>query len=292
MNRQPRLKRIFHAASSVLALAGVLFVVLRIAHHWTEIDISGWGSTTWAGLGISAVAYGAANILLARAWWHLLRELDVHVPWPNALRIYGLSQINKYIPGNIFHLAGRQTLGMAAGWAARPLATSALWELILLAALGALFGTLALPLFWSLLPPSPAIALWAGLSALIYAALRRGGVPGIAQAMRLQTCFLATSGAVFLTVLMVTQKTPPETGMLLPAACGAYVLAWLAGLVTPGAPAGVGVREAVLLFLLKGLFAPSDLLVAVVLGRIVTASGDVLFYLSALTLRGEAEQQA
>lgn len=292
MNRQPRLKRIFHAASSVLALAGVLFVVLKIAHHWTDIDVSGLGSTAWAGLGIAAVAYGLANALLARAWWHLLRELDVHVPWPKALRIYGVSQINKYIPGNIFHLAGRQTLGMAAGWAARPLATSALWELIMLATLGALFGTLALPLFWSPFPPLPAIALWAGLSAFIYAALRRGGVPGIARAMWLQTCFLATSGAVFLTVLMVTHKTTPEAGLLLPAACGAYVLAWLAGLVTPGAPAGVGVREAVLLFLLKGLFAPSDLLVAAVLGRIVTASGDVLFYLSALTLRGEAEQQA
>ncbi|MFC3685197.1 hypothetical protein [Hydrogenophaga luteola] len=292
MNRKPRLKRILHAASSILALAGILFVVLGIAHHWREIDISGWGSTTWAVLGISSVAYGAANILLARAWWHLLRELDVHVPWLKALRIYGVSQINKYIPGNIFHLAGRQTLGMAAGWAARPLATSALWELILLAALGALFGTLALPLFWPPLPPLPAIALWVGLSALIHAALRRGGVPGIARAMCLQTCFLATSGAVFLTVLMATYKTPPEASLLLPAACGAYVLAWLAGLVTPGAPAGVGVRETVLLFLLKGLFAPSDLLVAVVLGRIVTASGDVLFYLSALTLRGGAEEQA
>ena len=290
MDLQPRLKRILHTASSVLALAGLLFVVVKIARHWTEIDISRLGPTLWAGLGIAVVAYGAANVLLARAWWHLLKELDVQAPWPTALWIYGVSQINKYIPGNIFHLAGRQALGIAAGWGARPLATSALWELILLAALGALFGTLAIPLFWSPLLPLAAIALWAGLLALLYVALRKGGVPGIAHAMCLQTCFLAMSGAVFLSVLLVTHEATTNASLLLSAACGAYVLAWLAGLVTPGAPAGVGVREAVLLFLLKGLFAPSDLLVAVVLGRIVTASGDVLFYLSALTLRSEAEQ--
>lgn len=292
MDRQPRLKRVLHAVSSLLAIAGVLFVARKIADHWTEIDASGLGPTTWACLGIAAVAYGAANALLARAWWHLLKQLDTHVQWPTALRIYGISQINKYIPGNIFHLAGRHTLGMAAGWPARPLATSALWELMLLAALGALFGTLAIPLLWSHLPPLAAIALWAALLTLMYAALRTGGVPGIAQAMWLQTCFLAISGAVFLSVLLVTHEADTRAGLLLPAACGAYVLAWLAGLVTPGAPAGVGVREAVLLFLLKGLFAPSDLLVAVVLGRIVTASGDVFFYLSALTLQTEAEQHA
>jgi hypothetical protein len=31
---------------------------------------------------------------------------------------------------------------------------------------------------------------------------------------------------------------------------GSYVIAWLAGFVTPGAPAGIGVREAVLVILL------------------------------------------
>jgi uncharacterized membrane protein YeaQ/YmgE (transglycosylase-associated protein family) len=52
--------------------------------------------------------------------------------------------------------------------------------------------------------------------------------------------------------------------------CGAYVVAWLAGLLTPGAPA--------------------DLLTAIVLGRIVTVFGDVVFYLLAVCIRPRLPQ--
>ena len=41
----------------------------------------------------------------------------------------------------------------------------------------------------------------------------------------------------------------------------------------------MGVREFVLLFLLKGMISESDLLLAVVLGRFVTVLGDLLFFL-------------
>jgi uncharacterized membrane protein YbhN (UPF0104 family) len=61
--------------------------------------------------------------------------------------------------------------------------------------------------------------------------------------------------------------------------CGAFVVAWLVGLVTPGAPAGVGVRELVLMALLKGLVPEDDLLMAVLLSRVVTVGGDGLFFL-------------
>ncbi len=60
---------------------------------------------------------------------------------------------------------------------------------------------------------------------------------------------------------------------------GAFVISWLVGLITPGAPAGVGVRELVLLFLLKGVVAEVDLLLAVALGRVITVIGDFLFFL-------------
>jgi uncharacterized membrane protein YbhN (UPF0104 family) len=46
------------------------------------------------------------------------------------------------------------------------------------------------------------------------------------------------------------------------------VIAWLAGLVITGAPAGVGVRELVPLYLLEGYVMETNLLLAVVLGRL------------------------
>ena len=66
--------------------------------------------------------------------------------------------------------------------------------------------------------------------------------------------------------------------------CGSYVVAWLACLVTPGAPAGVGIREVVLFTLLNPVVSEADLLAAIIFGRIVTVGGDVLFYLTALVM--------
>lgn len=281
-----------YTASSVLAIVGALFVAVKIARHWAEIDVSRFGAEIWTGLVLSALAYGLANTLLARAWWHLLKELEVVAPWLPVLKVYGVSQINKYVPGNIFHLAGRQVLGMAAGWPARPLAKSALWEILLLVALGVLFGTMAIPLLWPYVPSLAAIVIWAGLLAFVHLVLRRIGAPHIASALTWQASFLAVSGSVFVVVLLTSHDADAVATSALPAVCGAYVLAWLAGLVTPGAPAGVGIREAVLLFLLNGLVTPADLLVAVVLGRLVTASGDLFFYFCALSIKATDRQRA
>jgi len=67
---------------------------------------------------------------------------------------------------------------------------------------------------------------------------------------------------------------------------GAYVLAWLAGFVTPGAPAGLGIRELVLLFLLQGLVGGPDLLLVILLGRVITVSGDLVFFILASLMKG------
>lgn len=292
MVHRPHLKRWVHTASTLLALAGAAFVVLKIAEHSAQIGLSHFDASTWGGLALLVMAYGASNALLARAWWQLLNYFELEAPWPWALKTYGVSQINKYIPGNIFHLAGRQALGMSAGMAARPLAQSALWELAMLALLGLQYGVLATPLGWPQMAATTATVLWASLLACGYVALRRLGTKPLALAMGWQAGFLMMSGTVFTAVLLMSSGTSDVAYSALPAVCGAYVLAWLAGLVTPGAPAGVGVREAVLLLLLGGLFAPADLLVAVVLGRAVTASGDLLFYLYALSIQTKTHGHA
>ena len=96
----------------------------------------------------------------------------------------------------------------------------------------------------------------------------------------LQTAFLALSGCVFIGILWVV--VPAATSLpAFSALCGAYVLAWLAGFITPGTPAGVGVREIVLLFLLRGQIEQADLLLAIVLGRVVTVIGDLLYFIMA-----------
>ncbi|MCJ8502470.1 hypothetical protein [Desulfatitalea alkaliphila] len=278
------MKRLLHCLGCALCVTGVVFVVLRLKTYSHQVDISIFDATAWTIIGLFALIYGAANALLARAWWHILNFLKVNTDWKWAIKTYGLSQLAKYVPGNIFHLAGRQALGMAAGFKAPPLVKSAVWELGLIAVAGTIYGLLAVPLLFPDLSLWISFALFVVISVLLVVTLCPLLSPSIGVALIWQMTFLAISGTVFIATLSAV--TPTTIGLVgLPAFCGAYVIAWLAGLLTPGAPAGVGVREMVLLFLLGGRIEQADLLLAVVLGRLVTVIGDLLFFFVSTALK-------
>lgn len=274
------LKRWLHIIGGSLGLLGVVFVFMRLNTYMEQIDLTRFDTTDWSLIGLLALVYGAANVLLAQAWWHLLVFFDVEVERKWAVKTYGLSQLAKYVPGNIFHLAGRQALGMAAGLPSGALAKSTLWELGLIAVAGALFGVLATPLVWPTLPVPVSAEAFGLVIVMGIITLRWLLSPAASATFIWQIFFLTISGTVFMGALFLVAPAA-VTFSTFSVLCGSYVIAWLAGLVTPGAPAGVGVRELVLLFLLKGTVAEADLLLAIVLGRMVTVAGDFFYFLTA-----------
>lgn len=272
------MKRLLHWIGGTLAIVGGVFVVLRLRQHAAGLDFGGLSSADLAMLGALALFYGAANILLALAWRQLLVFCTAHVTRLWAVYAYGVSQLAKYIPGNIFHVAGRQMIGMAAGHSAWALARSTIWELGVISVTGGLFGLLALGLVFRQMPALAGalafILALAGAIAVVARLLSRR----VALAMAEQALFLALSGAVFVGCLIIAAPELDTSAGLLVAAAGAFVLAWLGGLVTPGAPAGLGVREVILLFLLADVGTEPEILMAVLLGRIVNVAGDVAFF--------------
>ena len=56
-------------------------------------------------------------------------------------------------------------------------------------------------------------------------------------------------------------------------------VSWTLGFLTPGAPSGIGVREAVLVFLLSPLVGSAEAIILSILFRLVTVGGDVMFWL-------------
>lgn len=280
------LKHCLHFIGGGLGLAGIVFVGIRLYSGAEEIDVTRFSVSNWGAFIFLSLLYGAANTLLARAWWCQLALFEVRTDWPWALRTYGVSQLAKYVPGNIFHLAGRQALGMAAGLPARPLAKSAAWELGSIAIAGAAFGLLALPLVWQAFDLRAASPLFALTLVAIYFATARWVAKAAASGLLWQTAFLALSGLIFIGTLALVSDSS-QLFPLAPALIGAYVVAWLAGLVTPGAPAGVGIREIVLLFLLEDYLPSEALLLAVVLGRIITVAGDLFFFAFSYLVRND-----
>jgi glycosyltransferase 2 family protein len=275
------LKRYLHWAGSALAAVGIIFVAIRLRDYSGQIDLKDFGRELWWVVGGCALVYGLSNAMLALAWWNLLRQFGTDPSRRWAIRTYGISQLAKYVPGNIFHLAGRQAIGMAAGVPGWSLAKSSIWELGLIALAGSLFGLLALPLVFASLPLQLGVSGFVLAVMIVAAVLRTSFGPAAVWAFGWYVGFLAMSGVLFVSLIGATFPSAVASGANWIVLCGAYVLAWLAGLLTPGAPAGVGVRELVLLFLLKGLVGESELLLAVVLGRVVTVVGDLLFFVIA-----------
>jgi hypothetical protein len=255
-----------------------MFVGERLVRHSGEIDLGKLGIFAWVALGGLAGIYGVANGFLALAWRRILGFLATPLSRSTAISIYGISQLAKYVPGNIFHFAGRQALGVAAGLPGVPLAKSVFWELGTVCVAGGLFA----PLVVSVLGLSGFEGLGAALFifclGLVYLLTRQFVDKGIGQALLYQAFFHFLAALVFVGVLVVVQSEVVIPLSLVLPLIGGYVVAWLAGFVTPGAPAGVGVREAILVFLFSGGVAEGTLLMAIVVSRVVTVVGDSLFF--------------
>ena len=274
----PLKKRYLHIFGSALGIAGIFFVIARLYRYADQVNLHRFSALDWLLLALLACVYGGANLLMAVAWKRLLAFLGISTTRRWAIWAYGISQLAKYVPGNVFQFAGRQAIGMAAGIAGQPLLKSTLYELAMVAVAGALFAVLISPLLWNAVPVWAALACFGCLLVGVEWGLKRYLSSHLAAVWLLHALFLTISGMVFWAVLWMVSPAHhlPASATII---CGAYVLAWLSGLVTPGAPAGVGVREAVLLFLLSKLIAPGDLVLAVVIGRMVTVVGDFMFFL-------------
>jgi len=281
------LNRTLHWAGCLLAIAGVVFVMVRLSSYWSQIDFSRFSVTVWLVVGGFAVIYGGANLLLTAAWRSLLSALRIKMSWRWVMTVYGISQLAKYVPGNVFQFAGRQAMGMAEGMPGWILAKSMMWELCLLCIAGALYGILASPLLFHLLPKWLSLVFFILVVAVVGELLSIWKSKSVALAFVCYVGFLGISAGLFVgLVSIMAQSSPvavvPTSWVLLGAA---FVVAWLVGLMTPGAPAGVGVRELVLLFLLKGVVIENDLVFAVALGRLVTVAGDLIYFSLAVLIK-------
>ncbi|SUP84655.1 hypothetical protein ACILPN_19780 [Yersinia wautersii] len=267
---------------TVLAILGVIFILLKFYNYGIEDIFSAYSISDWIIISGLALLYGLASIILALAWWYILFGLGIKVDFYWAVKTYAISQITKYVPGNIFQFVGRQALGMAKGLPGWSLAKSSIWEIGLIAFSGSLFCLLLLPLFiYSVyVNTETSFIMFFSVVFIFSIFLWRMMNFYYAKAFCCYIIFLSISGLLFTTLIFMQGELFYLDGRnYFLIICGSYVISWLIGLVTPGSPAGVGIRELVLLFLLKGVVQESDLLAVILIGRLITVSGDVVFYI-------------
>ena len=300
--KQPSTKKLVSYAGTALMIAALVFLGRRLFALRGDIDVATLTSAgVIAGLVFVALFEGFGILLASFNFRALVRNVSgVLVAKPLGLVVYTISNLYKYIPGGVMYVVGRNRLAVETDDLSHPevaLSTVIEGALVAIAAVVIViitaFDHARVYLGQVELPTALAVALIAlviiGASALY--SFRQKISAGATKLFRdmqvlkplvlvkrfgFALILMTLWGGTFLATLMVLgQEMAP--GMA-PTVIGLFLLAWLAGFLTPGAPSGLGVREMIMLMFMGGVVNEGVLISAMIIHRILAAAGDVAAY--------------
>ncbi|WP_322921831.1 lysylphosphatidylglycerol synthase domain-containing protein [Nocardioides renjunii] len=251
----------------------------------------------------------AATMCLARMWLALLTGLGVEVGRRDAAAVFYLSQLGKYVPGSVWPVLAQVHLGARWGAPRRLMLGAGLLLLVVVTASGISVGAVLLPWaspdglrrYWWLLVLVVPLAVLLHPRALM-AVLDRLSVWSGGQSLEARVSgrgvglawLWAILGWVLLggqlAVLMSAYGPLGVTDVA--AAIGGIGLAWAAGLAFVPAPAGVGVREGVLLLALGPTAGVDAALAVAVASRVLLVVADVVLAATGVARHGLRDLRA
>ncbi|MBB6242679.1 lysylphosphatidylglycerol synthase domain-containing protein [Rhodanobacter sp. MP1X3] len=302
------IKQLVRWLGLLLALAAGIYFVLYAHHALAGKDLSGLlDSSVLAATAALTVLYVVLIPTTAIAWTWLLRAMEQRVSYGRMLPILATTQFGKYLPGNVAQHIGRIALARGAGVQLPAALFSVAYEMLLMlvacahiSALTLLWTPPAALLHWKLaeyrLPLLALVTLGAVAALLLaprlaswlahYRASKRDERDYVLPRLHLNATtvlacyvmyainFCLIGGGLWLVahaLLAGTTSTPSVIFLI-----GAFASSWILGFIAPGAPAGLGIREAILSSWLSGALPPAQIVLLVVALRIATTTGDLI----------------
>ncbi|MBN2064602.1 MAG: hypothetical protein JW745_07345 [Sedimentisphaerales bacterium] len=288
------IKQVGSLLARVIVLAACLMYLLSCAR---ELDADNFKWSFLVNVLAGSLAYWAATFILAFNWCYIVMLLsDNKCSRAFFLKVYFESVLAKYIPSNVMHLAARHYQLKKNGFSHQTAFLSNVLELALVIISSAI---IIAPMFFSkrLILPDVIVdnknwlsmlliggTIFSGF-VLVYYCRKNGRLSHwqmLAQVIRimfLYGVFLILSGIIFSYISSCVISD--WSWASLPVFMFAYVCAWSIGLVTPGAPGGLGVREVMLVVLLSGHSAKPEILLAALLFRMASVIGELLGFVYA-----------
>ncbi len=260
---------------------------------------------------LCVLLYFIAAILIGIAWHSLLIDAGVRVSsYSAAISITCLSQIGKYVPGNVAQHVGRVALAKRHGFPLKITIFTMFMETLWVIAMASLLSLLAvlfvgrqlfvdipqMPQWWILAGMGAGAMLvpmighrlfewatrwWAQRNGLEFRSIRMPSLRTFWLVGMLYVGNFLILGLV-LQIIAASIFGAPGAGFLV--LSGIFAAAWIAGFITPGAPAGLGVREVVLMAALTPIYGNETAIGIAAVLRVVTVVGDVLAFLIGLAL--------
>jgi uncharacterized membrane protein YbhN (UPF0104 family) len=277
-------------------LGGTLFFVGKaLKDNWLEVSSIRIDSAGWAILAIATGVTLLAHTWAGWIWTWILKDFNQSVSAVEFIQVYLKTNIAKYLPGNVWHYYGRILAAKNANISTGTATLSVLLEPLLMATAAlitvVLFGSqlainntnlwIKILQFVSLCILLAAVHPWIlnPILRFLYR-LKNKNSPSENQSissLRLEhyplrpllgeLIFLGLRGTGFILTMYALNSLNFSQ---LPLLFGAFSLAWVLGLVIPGAPGGLGVFEATTLALLQHRFPAALVISAIALYRLIS----------------------
>ncbi len=281
----------------VLALLG-LALYGQAGTLWHEVQRLSWPIVL-----LAFVLSLCGLICSLMVWREVLADLGTRLSLSEAWRINFIGQLAKYIPGSIWPVLAQSELGADRGI---PRSRSALSLLVCYAVMtisGAVVAAITLPFaraasvaqyFWILFLVPVGIAALSPpvLNRMLRLVLRLARQPSLEQGVSYRGLARTMAWAIagwscngLMVYLLMRQLAGHHQGTLL-VSVGAYSLSWSIGFLAVFAPAGAGVREAVMIAVLHTQTTTAIALTVALVSRALSVVADAATGAAASALVG------
>ena len=261
---KPGLKKRLGPLFMFIALSFVAYSAWDLGHRWQKTQVSlGW---TWALASILPLGVGC--LIQGRGWIALIERMTARtVPRGPALSLYMDSQLARYTPGMVglpfVRMAGAARLGVSAV----AVGSSVGLEMLSWTALGGGIGFASIVIVLSCVDR-------ARLPAFVVRVLKVDGTgPLVPFALLFAHVLYWGTWAVHGFLLTRAFGAAPSIAL---STSGLYALATVGGFVALAAPAGVGIREAILSVSLAPAVGSAPALAIAVASRAASLCADVI----------------
>jgi uncharacterized membrane protein YbhN (UPF0104 family) len=278
---------------AVVALI-LIFMGRTLYVNWQSLQGYTW-EFNYPLLAVAVVAALGTLSLYVWMWRFIVRRLGADISYPQAFRIWFLSNLGRYVPGKVWQFVGWFYLGEQAGIGRVQILTSIAVNLGLQTLTGLGLGVVALALmlggelwnrFWPLFLLIP-VGLFVAIQPRVMERILNWGLVKLKRepvSLGLTTgdmalfalghvgCWVAYGIAFYLFVCSLDPLPLKD----LPVLGATYAASWVIGFLSLLTPGGIGVREGVLAYLL-GFWLPAPVAIVIsLLSRVWITAGELI----------------
>jgi len=304
------MNRFYKLIGYIIVAIAIIFFVSAVFKHASGLLFLKWDLMTYASFGLGIFLSIVTIFLGGYAWYLLLRFTGQPSRLGKVLAIFSIAQFAKYIPGNIAHHISRVALAKTYGFKVSivifTMAVEAAWLILAASTISILSLIAARQVLFKYVPSIP--SLWQLTLLIIVAVMipiigywtlnywrphfiqKLFGVEKIESPNMpvLVVCFLLYSANLFLNGLIMVVLSQTLFGVKdsqIWFLSSIFAIAWVAGFLTPGSPAGLGVREAIIVASLSLIYNGGIAVGLAVSMRVVSILADGLAFIFAIVAK-------